>query len=76
MEEQGLSGTLGEGVLKMSSSLLVVLKGIRPNNLYYVKGSAVTKNVAALERLKDDSTKLWQMRLGHIGLDSLEALAK
>jgi len=34
LKAQGLRGTLGEGVLKMSSDSLIVLKGIRRNNLY------------------------------------------
>jgi len=36
LEVEGLRGTLKEGVLKMSSGSLVVLKSIRCNNLYYM----------------------------------------
>ena len=60
----------------MFSGSLVVLKGIRCNNLYYLKGSAITKNLTTSEHLEGDSIRLWQMRLGHVGLDSLQALAK
>jgi len=42
LKVEGLIETLGEGVLKMASGLLVVLKGIRRNNVYYLMGSAVT----------------------------------
>ena len=42
-----LRGTLGEGILKMSSSSLVVLKGIRHNNVYCLMGSAVTGLVSS-----------------------------
>ena len=42
LKAEGLKGTLGDGVLKMSSGSLVILKGIRYNNLYYLMGSAVT----------------------------------
>ena len=58
LEAQGLIETLGEGILKMSSGSLVVLKGIRRNNLYYLKDSAITEKMAASEHLKNDSTKL------------------
>ena len=54
LESQGL----GEGVLKMSNGSLVVLKGIRRNNLYYLKDSTVTENLAASEHLKDGSIRL------------------
>jgi len=57
LEAQDLRETLGEGVLKMYSSSLVVLKGIRCNNLYYLKGSVVAENFEALGHLKDDSTR-------------------
>jgi len=58
LEAQGLSGTLGEDILKMSNGSLVFLKGIRRNNLYYLKSSAVIEKLTASEYLKDDSTKL------------------
>ena len=65
LETHGLRETLGESVLKMSSGSFVVLKGIRCNNLYHLKGSAVVRNLTASEYLKDDFTRLRQMRLGH-----------
>ena len=41
LEAQGLKRTLRDGILKMLKSSMVVLKGIRRNNLYYLKGSIV-----------------------------------
>jgi len=75
LEAHGLIGTLREGVLKISSSLLVVLKGTRRNNLYYLKGSAIIEILATSEHLEDDAIRLWQMSLGQVGLNSLKALA-
>ena len=60
----------------MSSGSLVVLKDIRRNNLYYLKDNAVTKNLTESEYLKDDSIKLWQMRLRHLVEIFLQALTK
>ena len=76
LKMQGLRGTLGEGVLKISSSLLAVMKSVRRNNLYYLKGSAVTENLSPSEHLKDDSTRLWQMRFRYTGEKSLQSLVK
>jgi len=76
LEVQDLSETLGEGVLNMFSGLLVVLKRIWCHNLYYLKGSIITENLAASEHFDDDFPRLWQMRLGQVGMDSLQALAK
>ena len=72
LEAQSLRGTHEESILKMSSGSLVILNGIRRNNLYYLKGS---ENLADLEHLEDDSTRLWQIRLRQVGLNSLEAFA-
>ena len=58
LEAQGLKGTLEEDVLKISSGSLVVLKGVRRNNLYYLKGSTVTRNLATSEHLEDNSIRL------------------
>jgi len=76
LKAQGFRGTLGEGALKMSSGSLAVLIGIRCNNLYYLKGSTDTENLAASKHLKNDSTRLWQMRLGQVDLNSFKELTK
>ena len=75
LEAQGLRGTLGEGIHKTFNSSLVTLKGIRCNNLYYWKG-VVTENLMASERLGDNAIRLWQMRFGRDGMDSLQTLTK
>jgi len=56
LEEEGLKGTPGEGVLKMFSGSLVVLKSIRCNNLYYLMGNIVT-GLASSGQLDGDSTR-------------------
>jgi len=38
----GLVVSIRDGVLKMTKGSMVVMKGIRGNNLYYLKGSTVT----------------------------------
>ena len=58
LEAHGLRRTFGEGVFKMPSASLLVMKGIRRNNLYYLKGSAVTENLSASEHSKGDFTRL------------------
>ena len=39
----GLEISSRDGVLKMLRGSMVVMKGIRHNNLYYLKGNTVTK---------------------------------
>ena len=59
LEAQALRETLGENILKMFSDSLVVLKGIRCNNLYYLKCNVIIENLATSECLDDDSIRLW-----------------
>ena len=55
---------------------MVVLKAIRRNNLYYLKGSTVTGQVTASTDLDENSTRLCHIRLGHTGEKSLQALIR
>ncbi|KAG6429417.1 hypothetical protein SASPL_107468 [Salvia splendens] len=68
-----------DGILKATSGALVMLKGVRKNNLYYYQGSTVVGTVATAtsSNKKDaEATKLWHLRLGHAGERSLQILAK
>ena len=76
LETLGLEVSIRDGVLKMTKGSMVVLKGVRRNNLYYLIGSTVTGHVATSIDSDNDSTRLWHMRLGHTGKKSLQALAK
>ena len=70
--------TMQDGGLKATSGALVVMRGIRRNNLYYYQGSTVigTAATASGEDKESEATKLWHMRLGHAGEKSLQILAK
>ena len=63
----GLKVSIKDGVLKMTKGSMVVLKGVRRNNLDYLKGSTVTGHVAISTNTNDDSTRLWHMRFTHTG---------
>jgi len=53
-----------------------VMKCVRDRNLYYLKGSIVTGALKASVDSDDDATKLWNMRFGHAGQESMQALTK
>ena len=61
----GLEVSIRDDVLKMIKGSMVVLKGVRRNNLYHLKGSIVTCQVATSTGSDDDLTRLWRMRLEH-----------
>ncbi|KAG6392300.1 hypothetical protein SASPL_146515 [Salvia splendens] len=78
-ESKGLVVMMRDGILKATSGALVMLKGVRKNNLYYYQGSTVVGTVATAtsSNKKDaEATKLWHLRLGHAGERSLQILAK
>ena len=55
---------------------MVILKGVRRNNLYYLKGITVTGQVATSINSDDDSIRLWHIRLGYTGEKPLQAPTK
>ncbi|KAG6407711.1 hypothetical protein SASPL_130708 [Salvia splendens] len=68
LESKGLVVIMRDGILKATSGALVMLKGVRKNNLYYYQGSTVVGTVATTtsSNKKDaEATKLWHLRLGH-----------
>ncbi|KAE8717034.1 cytochrome P450 71A9-like [Hibiscus syriacus] len=77
LESKGSIVTMRYGVLKVTYDALVMMKGIRKNNLYYYQGSTIIGAVAAASGGDDlDATQLRHMRLGHAGEKSLQILAK
>ena len=79
LESKGLVVTMRDGILKATSGALMMLKGVRKNNLYYYQGSIVVGTIATTtSSSKNDveATKLWHMRLGHAGEKSLQILTK
>ena len=69
LESKGFAMTIRDGILKVTSGSLVVMKGTRRNNLYYYNGSTVIGSVAAVseDNKASEITRLWHMRLGHAG---------
>ncbi|PON32180.1 hypothetical protein PanWU01x14_363580 [Parasponia andersonii] len=69
LESKGFTMTIRDGILKDTSGSLVVMKGTRRNNLYYYNSSTVIGSLAVVS--EDDKaseiTRLWYMRLGHVG---------
>ena len=63
VESKGLKGTLENGILKVTKGTMVVMKGIRNRNLYYLKSSTVTGILTIVVNSDEDATKLWHRDL-------------
>ena len=72
----GLELSIKNGVLKMTRGSMMVLKGVRRKNLYYLMGSTVTGRVMTSISSGNVCTQVWHMRLAHTREKSLQALAK
>ena len=60
----------------MTKGLIVVMKGVRRNNLDYLKDSTVTGQVETFISSDNVCTHVWQMKVGQGGEKSLQTLAK
>jgi len=58
LETLGHGVFVRDGILKMTKSSMVVLKGVRRNNLYYLMGDTVTKQVVTFTSSGDICTQV------------------
>ena len=58
LEALGLEVSVRNSVLKMIKGSMVILKGVRCNNFYYLKGCMVTEQVTTSINLDNDYTQL------------------
>ncbi|KAI9154098.1 hypothetical protein LWI28_020844 [Acer negundo] len=66
-------------VLKVVRGAFLAMKGIRQRNLYFLDGYTVTGRATVSSSFEDeasDISRLWHMRLGHIGEKALQGLVK
>ncbi|KAE8720956.1 hypothetical protein F3Y22_tig00017808pilonHSYRG00163 [Hibiscus syriacus] len=75
---KGLEVRAKDGIMRIISGALVIMKGIRKrNNVYYSLGSTIVGTAAVATSIDEhelEATKLWHMRLGHVGEKSLKLL--
>jgi len=71
LEALGLVISIRDGALKIIKGSMVVIKGIRRNNLYYLKGSTVIGQLKTSSSSNDDCIKVWQVKVGQGGERSL-----
>ncbi|GMP98311.1 hypothetical protein CsSME_00046255 [Camellia sinensis var. sinensis] len=79
LDSKGYRVTMEGGVLKVVRGTFVAMKGTRQGNLYFLDSSTVTGRVAVSTSSEDDvsdTSKLWHMRLGHVGEKALQGLVK
>ncbi|KAL0329437.1 UNVERIFIED_CONTAM: putative mitochondrial protein [Sesamum radiatum] len=73
LDEEGLEGRWGKGIMKIMKGSLTVFKADRRRNLYVC---SVDYGILAASVTDFDKTSLWHKRLGHISQKGLELLQK
>ncbi|KAK3038197.1 hypothetical protein RJ639_030304 [Escallonia herrerae] len=78
LDSNGCSYRAAGGVMRIMKGALVVTKGLKQNSLYLLQGSTVTgaTATASFSDIDSDTTKLWQMRLGHMSERGMDVLSK
>nr|TKR74783.1 hypothetical protein D5086_0000291950 [Populus alba] len=79
LESSGYKIIMHGGILRAIRGVLVVLRGTRMGNLYFLDGSIVTGTAAVSKSLEDaeaNNSRVWHMRLGHAGEKALQGLVK
>ena len=68
------------GILKISYGAFVALMAICKRNMYFLDGSTIvggaTTTSDITREIALDTTRLWYMRLGHVGENALQCLVK
>ena len=61
--------------LNVTPSALVVTKGMRRNNFYFLQGKTIVAFIATVETTCGKA-KLWHMRVDHVGENAIQCLLK
>ena len=69
LDDLGYSYSSKGGIMKVTKGALMVMKGQKISTLYRLIGNIVVGRVVVTTSVESsiDDTKLWHMRLGHIG---------
>ncbi|KAI9160968.1 hypothetical protein LWI28_013247 [Acer negundo] len=79
LDSSGYKVTMEGGVLKVVRGAFLAMKGTRQRNLYFLDGYTVTGRAAvssSSDNEASDTSRLWHMRLGHVGEKALQGLVK
>lgn len=78
LDSKGFSFKGKGGVLNVCKGSDVIMKGVKKGTLYFLQGSTFFDSaaIASSEVPKEDMTKLWHMRLGHMSERGMQILSR
>jgi len=75
LEARGYKFSGADGGIKVTRGSMMILKGKQTVNMYKLAGSIIVGDTLAATE-KEDTTRLWHMRLGHMSGRGLQVLHK
>ena len=77
LDSNGCTYKAGGGVMRISNGALVVMKGLKQTDLYFLQCSTVTSDAAMSSSNSDlETNKLWHMQLGNMNERGIDELTK
>jgi len=73
LEAQWCNFSSVDGGIKVTNGSLIILKEERTANMYKIIGSVIVGGASATMK-KEDTTRLWHLRFGHVNERDLQAL--
>ncbi|KAH9655442.1 hypothetical protein KPL70_022326 [Citrus sinensis] len=76
LDQIGYSVKIESGEMMIIKGTETIMKGLRKNEVFVLDGEVVTGEVGLSVNANTDKTRLWHLRLGHIGVRGLKELDK
>ncbi|KAH9694912.1 Integrase catalytic domain-containing protein [Citrus sinensis] len=76
LDQMGYSVKIEYGEMMIIKGTEIIMKGLRKNGVFVLDGKVVTGEVGVSVDANTDKTRLWHLRLGHIGVRGLKELDK
>ena len=68
LDQMGYSVKIESGEMMIIKGTETIMKGLRKNGVFILDGEVVTGEVGVSVNANTDKTRLWHLRLGHIGV--------
>ncbi|KAH9717481.1 hypothetical protein KPL71_021830 [Citrus sinensis] len=74
LDQMGYSVKIESGEMMIIKGTKIIMKGLRKNGVFVLDGEVVTCEVGVSVDANTNKTRLWHLRLGHIGVRGLKEL--
>ena len=76
LDKNGFQFQSNNGMLTVSKGSDIVMNGRMRNCLYVLEGNTVCSETSLITTSSRDKSRLWHLRMGHVGEKGLQELSK